>query len=64
MADEGKDANAEFAMTKHRCAKIYQPGDHRWMIEIANVEVSGVEPIVGFLGEKVRPGQGGQLEQE
>jgi hypothetical protein len=34
------------------------------MIEIANVEVSSVKPIVGFLREKVWSGQGGQLEQE
>ena len=34
------------------------------MIEIADVEMSGVEPVVGLLREKVWPGEGGQLEKE
>ena len=34
------------------------------MIEIADIQMSGVEPIVGLLREKVGPAEGGQLEQE
>jgi hypothetical protein len=59
VAEEGEDADAKFAVTKHRRAEINQPGDHRWMIEIADIEMAGVEPVVGFLGKKVGYGEGG-----
>jgi hypothetical protein len=32
-----------------------QPRDHRRMIEIADVEVGRVVPVIGFLGVKVGP---------
>src|SRR4029077_18416946 len=53
VAEEGEDTDTEFAVTKHLRAKINQPGDHRRMIEIADVEMAGIEPVVGFLRKKV-----------
>ena len=64
MADEGKEANAKFAVVKYHCAKIYQPSDYRWVIKVTEVKMSSVEPVIGFLREEVRPGEGDQLEQE
>ena len=64
VTEKGKDANSKFTVAKHHCPKIYQPGDHRWMIEIADIQMSGVEPIVGLLRKKVGPAESGQLQQE
>ncbi|MGA7393478.1 MAG: hypothetical protein WBV90_02795 [Terrimicrobiaceae bacterium] len=64
MAEQGEDADTKFAVTKHRCAEMNKPGDHRRVIEIAEVEMASVEPVVGFFWKKVGRGESGESEQQ
>ena len=63
-AEEGADSDGEFVVTKEGGAAGDEPCDHRRMIEVSDVEMLRVEPVISFLGKQIGEGEKGEPEED
>ncbi len=52
-AEPGGETHAELVVAEQAGGRPDQPGHHRRMVEIADVEVLGVVPVIGFLRQEI-----------